>query len=188
MVSITDTLDPPLQLLVLSFIAAFAIGLTLTLIHILNPDKEPLPWREYCQADYPRYFALQLPTRLATSTTGIEEIHQDEEDPRYVTLPAVSPDYLLPINVSSAAWPFHPHNSIPWSAEDSSVDELAPVGVFLAVFTTDAAMERRNLIRRTYASHARSRVNGTESVTLRFVMGQPRQHYERLVKLEMESE
>jgi hypothetical protein len=175
------------QILVLTIFAAVAVGLTLALIHILNPDKEPLPWREYCQADYPRYFALQYPSRhLGTASVIADMQPGEEEDPRYMTLPAVSPDYLAPINASSPQWPFHPHTSIPWSAEDESVDQLDPVGVFLGIFTTDAGMERRNMIRRTYGSHWRSRVNGTQGVRMRFVMGLPRPKFARLVKLEME--
>lgn len=36
------------QILTLILLSGFAIFLTLLLIYILNPDKEPLPWRAYC--------------------------------------------------------------------------------------------------------------------------------------------
>ncbi len=179
------------QLLVLSLFASFAVGFTLGLIHLLNPDKEPLPWRNYCQADYPRYFALQLPPKAhvgGLASSGSPQQQTEEPLDPYSTLPAISPDYLLPLNHSSQRWPFGAHLEPPYSPEDDSVDDVAPVGVFLGIFTTDAGMDRRNMIRQTYGTHWRSRVNGTEGVRMRFVMGQPRAKYERLVKLEMEGE
>ncbi|GLB36127.1 putative galactosyltransferase activity [Lyophyllum shimeji] len=43
----TDT-QPITIVLTLILLSIFAIFLTLLLIYILNPDKEPLPWRAYC--------------------------------------------------------------------------------------------------------------------------------------------
>ena len=72
---------------------------------------------------------------------------------------------------------------------------LAPIGVFLGVFSMDSGFERRALIRDTYASHPRSRNGagagdggvGTSRTIVRFVMGKPRKDLERKVQLEMES-
>src|SRR6266403_568718 len=36
------------QLLSLLFFTILALSITFLLIHLLNPDKEPLPWRAYC--------------------------------------------------------------------------------------------------------------------------------------------
>lgn len=65
---------------------------------------------------------------------------------------------------------------------------LEPVGVLLGVFTTDAGLERRHMIRQSYASHWRSRRKGTEGVRIKFVMGRPRKRYEKAIQLEMEGE
>jgi hypothetical protein len=72
---------------------------------------------------------------------------------------------------------FHPH----------SIASVAPVGVFLAIFTIDSGYERRMMIRNSYASHPSSRIDGTERTILRFVMGRPRPEWERRVGLEMDS-
>lgn len=76
-----------------------------------------------------------------------------------------------------------------------NLDSLAPIGLFLGVFSIDSAFERRSLIRTTWVSHHRSRNGagdgddgaGTSRTVVRFVMGQPRKDYERRIKLEMES-
>lgn len=44
------------------------------------------------------------------------------------------------------------------------------------------------MVRQTYGSHPKSRVRGTESVTLKFVMGKPREKYKEEVDLENDSE
>ena len=59
----------------------------------------------------------------------------------------------------------------------------------------DTSIERRMLIRSTFASHARSRNGagegdggeGTSRTIVRFVLGQPRKDWERRIMLEMES-
>lgn len=65
---------------------------------------------------------------------------------------------------------------------------LEPVGVLIGVFTTDAGLERRHMIRQSYASHWRSRREGTEGMRIKFVMGRPRKRYEKAIQLEMEGE
>jgi hypothetical protein len=77
----------------------------------------------------------------------------------------------------------------------SYLDDIPPAGIFLGVFTTDSAVERRMLIRNTWASQERSRSgaingdggNGTSRTIVRFVLGRPRSAWERRVQLESES-
>ncbi|WVF70198.1 hypothetical protein IAT40_004986 [Kwoniella sp. CBS 6097] len=181
----------------LLFLAFLAVSLTFTIKHILNPDKEPLPWREYCTADYPTLYSLQDPT--------LPPPHVDSHvnsNPAFPSSSDVEVGYnsfapssskaltLLPLTSSHPAWPYHPHEVPPYSPEMSIKDldqALEPVGVLIGVFTTDSGAERRHMIRQTYASHWRSRRDGTEGVRIRFVMGRPRKRFEQAVQLEMEA-
>ncbi|UZJ56670.1 hypothetical protein CBS101457_005990 [Exobasidium rhododendri] len=44
----------PLTIMIaLALIAGFVTSVTMLIIYILNPDKEPLPWRTYCQQQMP---------------------------------------------------------------------------------------------------------------------------------------
>nr|XP_018265892.1 uncharacterized protein I303_02268 [Kwoniella dejecticola CBS 10117]OBR88050.1 hypothetical protein I303_02268 [Kwoniella dejecticola CBS 10117] len=140
--------------LFLIFFAAFAVTLTFTIKHILNPDKEPLPWRQYCTSNYPTLYSLQDPS-----------------------LPSPHINSMVSSNPS-----------FPSTEHIESLDEsLNPVGVLIGVFTTDAGVERRHMIRQSYASHWRSRRDGTEGIRIRFVMGRPRKRFEKAVQLEMEA-
>ena len=75
------------------------------------------------------------------------------------------------------------------------LDDLPPAGLFLGVFTTDSAVERRMLIRNTWASQERSRAgavkgdgdNSTRRTIVRFVLGKPRSSWVRRIQLESES-
>lgn len=96
-------------------------------------------------------------------------------------IPFISPKALPPVYSP----PFPPHN----------LDSLAPAGVFLGVFSYDASFERRMLVRTTWAGHSRSRNgagagdggNGTSRTIVRFILGRPRDKYEPMVRMEMES-
>lgn len=156
------------QSLFLIFFAVFAITLTVTIKHILNPDKEPLPWRQYCTTSYPSLYSLQYPS--------------DQPNTK-LTLSPLTPDHPI--------WPYKPHTSPLWTADMPQADldaALEPVSVLIGVFTTDAGLERRHMIRQSYASHWRSRREGTEGVRIKFVMGKPRKRYEKAIQLEMEGE
>jgi len=128
-------------------------------MYILNPDKEPLPWRAYCSMPY----------------------HNSPPDPQN---PLLYNDPYHNYSVGAAVPPF-PHERL---------ELLPPVGLFVGVFSTDSAFERRALVRSTWASHARSRNgagngddgNGTSRTVVRFILGQPRKDWERRIKLEME--
>jgi hypothetical protein len=158
---------------------AFAVTLTISLKYLLNPDKTPLPWRDYCQSPHPSYFALQYPPDYQYTP----EDHQTRLAMEKNLLTMATPAYDSPriINSTHPTWPFRDQKDMPYSAESLDVDSLQPVGVFIGVFTMDEGRDRRMLIR------PKSRVPGTEGVRIKFIMGQPRARYERSVKLEMES-
>ncbi|KAL0951226.1 hypothetical protein HGRIS_007947 [Hohenbuehelia grisea] len=154
--------QPVTILLTLVLFSAFAISLTLLLIYILNPDKEPLPWRAYCSVP-------------STSTSP----------------PAVLPSIPQP---GTPPIPSAPGASAP-IFPPPDLDDLPPAGVFVGVFSMDSALERRNLVRMSWASHPRSREGagggdggvGTSRSIVRFILGQPRKDWERRIKLEMEA-
>ncbi|KAH7925183.1 hypothetical protein BV22DRAFT_1089470, partial [Leucogyrophana mollusca] len=136
----------------------FAISLTLLLMYILNPDKEPLPWRAYCSIPP----TSSLPPNLRTTSPY---------------------PYLDPVS-EPLPQPFPPDD----------LDSLPPAGVFLGVFSMDSALERRMLIRTTWAGHPRSRNGagmgddgkGTSRTLVRFILGQPRKGWERRIQTEMD--
>jgi hypothetical protein len=76
-----------------------------------------------------------------------------------------------------------------------NLDDLPPAGVWLGVFTIAKGIQRRMLIRSTWAAQNRSRNgagagdagNGTSRMVVRFVMGKPAKEYEAMVAMEMES-
>ncbi|KAH7883558.1 glycosyltransferase family 31 protein [Phlebopus sp. FC_14] len=142
----------------LLLLTVFAISLTLLLMYILNPDKEPLPWQAYC--------SIPPTTSLSPSYRA-----------------ALPYPYINPI-------PDTPPPSFP----PHDLDALPPAGIFVGVFSMDSALERRMLIRTTWASHPRSRNGagtgdgglGTSRTIVRFVLGQPRKGWERRIQTEME--
>jgi hypothetical protein len=134
--------------------------------HVLNPDKTPLPWRNYCSASQPTVFSLQ-PDYTSSSYFGDS-----------------SSLALAPLTPSHPQWPY-PTSETPSIAASL---EMAPVGVFVGVFTTDEKADRRNMIRQSYGSHPRSRRSGTEAVKVMFIMGRPRRRYRKAVELESEGE
>ncbi len=162
-------IDKASQLLSLLFIAIFVILLTLLLMHILEPDKEPLPWRLYCSI--PR-----------TSVT-----------PPPLNASAFSPSYpfsaLTHADLSSIS------SIIPAPFPPPNLEELPPAGLFVGVFSMDSAVERRMLVRTTWANHERSRNGagvgdsgrGTSRSVVRFILGRPSSSWEERIKLEAES-
>lgn len=137
----------------------FAISLTLLLMYILNPDKEPLPWQAYCS--------------IPPTTTLPPHLRQTLPYPYINPLPKEVP--------------------MPPSFPPDDLDFLPPAGVFLGVFSTDTSVERRMLIRTTWATHPRSRNGagtgddgrGTSRTVVRFILGQPRKGWERRIQTEM---
>lgn len=127
-------------------------------MYVLNPDKEPLPWKAYCS--------------IPPSTTLPPNFRS--------TLPY---PYINPLP-----------EEIPPSFPPDNLDTFPPAGVFVGVFSMDSALERRMLIRTTWATHPRSRNGagegddgrGTSRTLVRFILGQPRKGWERRIQTEME--
>ncbi|KAI0932154.1 hypothetical protein AcW2_000853 [Taiwanofungus camphoratus] len=152
---------PVTILLTLLLFTLFGVSLTFLLIYILNPDKEPLPWRGYCTI------------------------------PPYSSAPP-------PLSMSpTASFPFPPpagFTPLTFPPPGLDLDALPPAGVFVGVFSMDNAVERRMLIRSTWASHLRSRNGagagdggvGTSRTVVRFILGTPRREWDRRIRLEME--
>ncbi|KZT02672.1 glycosyltransferase family 31 protein [Laetiporus sulphureus 93-53] len=146
-------------LLTLLLLTILGVSITFLMIYILNPDKEPLPWRGYCTI------------------------------PQFSTAP---PSYDLP---TTASFPHSlPENFTPPTFPSVDLDTLSPAGVFVGVFSMDNAVERRMLIRSSWASHQRSRDGagegdggvGTSRTIVRFILGQPRKEWQRRIMLENE--
>ncbi|KAF8445912.1 hypothetical protein L210DRAFT_3528682 [Boletus edulis BED1] len=150
--------DDHCEIFALLLFTVFAISLTLLLMYILNPDKEPLPWQAYCaippSSSYPPSYRTRLPY------------------PYLNPLPELFPPTFPP----------------------DDLDSVPPAGIFLGVFSMDSALERRMLIRTTWASHPRSRNGagpgdsgfGTSRTVVRFILGQPRKGWERRIQAEMD--
>uniref|UniRef100_V5E3F9 Galactosyltransferase n=2 Tax=Kalmanozyma brasiliensis (strain GHG001) TaxID=1365824 RepID=V5E3F9_KALBG len=70
-------------------------------------------------------------------------------------------------------------------------DALAPVDVFVGIFSIDSAYERRHVIRSTWATHTLPvdphTGMPTSNVQVKFIIGKPRQAHARRVALEMET-
>jgi len=162
--------QPTSIILTLLVVTVIAILITLLLMHILNPDKASLPWRTYCS----------IPS-TSTAPPPISRSYTDEHLSMQVP---IGFDPTSP-NESIVSNPFPPPH----------LDDIPPVGLFLGVFTTDSAVERRMLIRNTWASQERSRAgavegdggNGTSRTIIRFVLGKPRSGWVRRIQLESET-
>lgn len=148
-------------------------------------------------------FTLLLFTAFAISLTHlIIYLCNPDKQPLpwrgYCTIPNFSteppPTFLGPYD----SFPIAPPNGsfTPTSFPPDNLETLSPAGVFIGVFSMDTGIERRMLIRSTYASHPRSRNGagdgdggvGTSRTVVRFIMGKPRKDWERRIQLEMESE
>ena len=85
---------------------------------------------------------------------------------------------------------------IPNTFPPPHLEDYSPAGVFLGVFSMDSVIERRMLVRSTWASHIRSRNGagegdgglGTSRTVVRFIVGRPRSSWEKRLQLEAESE
>ncbi|KAG9005944.1 hypothetical protein FRB94_001072 [Tulasnella sp. JGI-2019a] len=95
--------------------------------------------------------------------------------------------YILNPDKYALPWRDYCANT-PETFPPENFESLPPAGVFLGVFSMDAAVERRMLIRTTYASHVRSRGldAATDRTVLRFILGTPKREWERRIQLEMQ--
>ncbi len=137
------------------------MSLTFLLIYILNPDKDPLPWRGYCTL--PQYSGGPPP--LLTSTTSWLQTPIQTN----FTVPPFPPpefDTLAPAGVFVGVFTI-----------DTAVERR------MYVRSTWAQHVRS----REGAGDGDGGV-GTSRTIVRFIMGQPRKEWERQVQLEMDSE
>ncbi|KAG6814053.1 hypothetical protein H0H92_003100 [Tricholoma furcatifolium] len=158
-----EKFQPITIVLTLILLSVFAILLTLLLIYILNPDKEPLPWRAYC-------------SNPALTT---------QFDP-YPSSSSSSPYPFHSVNASSTQIPPFPPEDL-----DSLPPAGVFMGIFsvdsgferrMLVRTTWASHPRS----REGATGGDDGL-GTSRTIVRFILGQPRKDWERRIKLEMET-
>ncbi|CAK9784825.1 hypothetical protein CC85DRAFT_259945 [Cutaneotrichosporon oleaginosum] len=165
--------EPWAVVLFLFVFAIFAVCLGCSIKYILDPDKAALPWREYAMQDYPTVFSIQDADWDNDALGGY--------------LPPLS--VVKPLSAQHELWPYPGYDYAPHRENlhgGPRVDDLEPTTVYVAVFTYDVGVDRRNLIRQSYASHPRSRTPGTEGVRLRFIMGRPRPQFKHMVDAEVE--
>jgi hypothetical protein len=155
------------------------VFLTKLLKYLLNPDKAPLPWREYCLHPGASYHVLS--PSPSTSTWTRSNPLQSETG---FSSPSTQP--FIPLNSSHQAWPWSSPTP-PYNSDDDSVDQLDPVGIFIGIMSIDYAREKRMLIRQTYGTHPKSRTRGTEGVVVKFILGRPKASLAREVELEIDS-
>ncbi|KIO25806.1 hypothetical protein M407DRAFT_24861 [Tulasnella calospora MUT 4182] len=96
--------------------------------------------------------------------------------------------YILNPDKWALPWRQYCSHESATSFPPANFEYLPPAGVFLGVFSMDAAVERRMLVRTSWASHVRSRgMDGaTDRTVVRFILGRPRPEWERRVALEMQ--
>jgi len=150
--------QPITIILTLLLLSVFAIFLTLLLIHILNPDKEPLPWRAYCSmpssSTPPDYFSPSSLYPYPDPTSG----------KLLPSFPPANLDTLPPAGLFIGVFSI-----------DSAFERR------MLVRSTWASHPRS----RDGASSADDGA-GTSRSIVRFIIGQPRKAWERRIKLEMD--
>ncbi|KAF9457075.1 hypothetical protein BDZ94DRAFT_1274185 [Collybia nuda] len=152
--------QPITIVLTLILLSIFAIFLTLLLIYILNPDKEPLPWRAYCSA--PHLYAPHNPA--PPSSTSFPYFNATSAKP-FPPFPPQNLDTFSPAGIFLGVFSI-----------DSGFERR------MLVRTTWASHPRsRNGAGEGDASR------GTSRTIVRFILGQPRKDWERRIKLEMET-
>lgn len=146
-------------MLTLILLSIFAIFLTLLLIYILNPDKEPLPWRAYCA----------IPSFPASyNAFPSSDPYVDQSSVKTSPFPPTNLDTLSPAGVLVGVF-----------SVDSEFERR------MLVRTTWASHPRS----RDGAGGPDDGDDGvgTSRTIVRFVLGQPRKDWERRIKLELES-
>ncbi|KAF8078648.1 glycosyltransferase family 31 protein [Lyophyllum atratum] len=149
--------QPITIVLTLILLSIFAIFLTLLLIYILNPDKEPLPWRAYCSN-----LSLSAPYDAAPSSSYPSSDYSAAKPPAF---PPSDLDTLSPAGLFVGVF-----------SVDSSFERR------MLVRTTWASHPRS----RDGAGEGDDGV-GTSRTIVRFILGQPLKDWERRIKLEMET-
>ncbi|KAF8922596.1 hypothetical protein CPB85DRAFT_1268279 [Mucidula mucida] len=144
-------------ILTLVVLSAFATFLTLLLIYIFNPDKEPLPWRGYCSIP-----SMASPTDHIMSSTYPSPYPGPLSTER--TFPPDNIDTLPPAGIFIGVF------SIDSAFERRSL-----------IRSTWASHDRS----RNGAGDGDDGM-GTSRTVIRFILGQPGRDWERQIKLEMD--
>lgn len=151
--------QPTTIVLTLILFSIFAIAVTLLLIYILNPDKDPLPWRAYCSIP-----SLAPPFDRPAPTTFPHIYPNFTEGMIIPPFPPPDFDLLPPVGLLVGVF-----------SVDSAFERR------MLVRTTWASHPRS----RDGASPG-DNGTGTSRTIVRFILGQPRKDWEHRVKLEME--
>lgn len=148
----------------------------LDLLSVTNPsDKSAISWRSLCLSPHPSYHSLSA---LSPSTL------------QTIPLPSTESSALLSLH----AHRMHQHPLLPQpllAPSSLESDLLTPAGLFVGVFSIDRSLERRMLIRSTWANAdvlQGDRGNGLKGTRVRFIMGRPSPKMRELVRMEMEGE
>lgn len=154
--------QPITILLTLLVLIAFGTSLTFLLMHILNPDKEPLPWRYYCSVPS----TSTAPPSLYPSTSYLSHIKTLRNA---ATNPPVFPpsdlDSIPPVGVFVGVFSL-----------DSSFERRQ------LIRSTWAGHKRSR-----YGAGEGDGGLGTSRTIVRFILGQPSKDWERRIMLEMET-
>ncbi|KIK70954.1 glycosyltransferase family 31 protein [Collybiopsis luxurians FD-317 M1] len=147
--------------IVLSLIlfSLFAIFLTLFLMYILNPDKDPLPWRAYCSMPY-----MNSPPDSNNPSLYHDPYHNHSIEMATPPFPHEELDTLPPVGLFVGVF-----------STDSSFERRA------LVRSTWASHPRSR-----EGAGAGDDGIGTSRTIVRFILGQPRKDWERRIQLEME--
>ncbi|KAH9178694.1 glycosyltransferase family 31 protein [Lactarius sanguifluus] len=150
---------PSTILLSLLFFSLLALSITFLLIHLLNPDKEPLPWRAYCTVPEA---STDPPPRNA--------------HPTFLNISTVASSPPMP--------PFPPENfdSLPPAGVLVGVFSMDSSSERRMLIRSSWASHPRS---RNGAGDGDGGA-GTSRTVVRFIMGQPRKTWERRVRVEME--
>ncbi|THV07757.1 hypothetical protein K435DRAFT_742169 [Dendrothele bispora CBS 962.96] len=147
--------------IILSFMifTFFAISLTLLLMYILNPDKEPLPWRAYCSMPY-----YNSPPDPQNPLLYTDPYHNYSMGATMPSFPHEHLETLPPVGLFIGVF-----------STDSSFERRA-----LIRSTWASHARSRN------GAGTGDNGNGTSRTVVRFVLGQPRGDWARRIQLEME--
>jgi len=147
------------QLLSLLFFTVLALSITFLLVHLLNPDKEPLPWRAYCTT--PETSTRAPPLNAHPTFLNISMV---ESAPPMPPFPPSNFESLPPAGVFVGVF-----------SMDSSSERR------MLIRSTWASHPRS----RNGAGHGDGGAGSSRTI-VRFIMGQPRKTWERRVRVEME--
>lgn len=149
---------PTRQVCILILFSLLAVAVTLFIMYVLNPDKDPLPWRAYCSIPslvQPLSASLDSPTIYPNSSDG--QLLPIFPPPDFDTFPPAG----VFVGIFSVDSAFERRQLVrtTWASHPRSRNGVGP---------GDNGF-------------------GTSRTIVRFILGLPRKNWERRVKLEMES-